>query len=165
MGYFRQAAVAGVGVTIAAVVAHGALAFHPVGPAPDTPGGQAAAQRHANFGRFGKASKTIDEELKKDAPDKAAIAAAAATMNELAPQLPSWFPKGSGKEAWSETRAKAEVWSDAEGFAAAADRLRVETEKMQLAAAAGDLAVVRVQDKAMGATCKSCHEKYREEAK
>lgn len=154
------AALVGAGVL---ATAGAASAFHPTTSAPKTPGGQAAALRHQNFGKLGGAFKAINDELKKGAPAKAVLATNATTMSTLAKQLPTWFPKGSGKEAWADVEAKAEVWSDNAGFQQAAAKLQAETAKLQQLAVAGDIDGVKAQARVTGGACKSCHEKYRAE--
>jgi cytochrome c556 len=125
----------------------------------------AAAARHENFKQLGGAFKGLNDELKKGQPNKAAVAADARKVKGLADALPSWFPKGSGPETGVHTHAKAQVWSDPAGFAAAAQRLQAETGKLQQFAAAGDLAAVKSQVAAVGGACKNCHDKYRQPEK
>jgi cytochrome c556 len=145
----------------AAIAASGALAHEHMGPMPTTPGGKAAYQRHQNFKQQGAAFKAINDELKKDNPDKALIATNAAKLKALTTQLPSWFPKGSGPESRFKTDAKPEVWTDAAGFAAAANRLQVEASKLNQIAAGGDIGALKAQVRATGGACKNCHDKYR----
>lgn len=150
---------------MAAAVAAGALALSGgavlAQDAAGTPGGKAVLARQAHYKDLGKAFGAIGAELRKDAPDKAAIAANATTAAGLAADLPSWFPKGSGPEAGVKTAAKAEVWSDAAGFAAAVTKLQQETAKLQQVAAAGDLDALKAQARATGGACKNCHDQYR----
>ena len=124
-------------------------------------GQKAAEVREDNFKQLGGAFKTINDELKASTPDMAKIAAAAKKMNALAPQVPRWFPKGSGPETGGKTRAKAEIWTDAAGFAAVQRSFQAEVAKLDKVAAGGDLSALRDQVRAVGGTCKSCHEKYR----
>jgi cytochrome c556 len=131
------------------------------GPPPKTPGGKAAWARHENFKAQGAAFKAVLDELKKDAPDQAVLKSNAAKLKASSTELPSWFPKGSGPESGVKTDAKAEVWSDAAGFAAAANRLQVEVSKFQQLATAGDVAGMKAQSRVVGGACKNCHEKYR----
>jgi len=126
-----------------------------------SPGGKAVLARQAHMKELGKAFGGVGAELRKEAPDKAALAAGAATVKAVAQQLPTWFPKGSGPEAGVKTAAKAEVWSDADGFDAAAARLQAETAKLADVASGGDLEAVKSQFRAAGAACNGCHEKYR----
>ena len=146
----------------AALAATAALAADPApAPAPTTPGGKAVVARQAHYRELNGAFKTLNDQLKADAPDKAALAAAAGKMKALGADLPSWFPKGSGPEAGVKTAAKAEIWTDAEGFAAAATKLQAETAKLSDLAAAGDIEAIKVQARATGGACKGCHDKYR----
>lgn len=131
------------------------------GPPPKTPGGKAAWARHDNFKAQGAAFKGALDELKKDAPDKAVLLTNANKLKASAAALPSWFPKGSGPESGVKTDSKAEVWSDAAGFAAAANRFQVEASKFQQLAQAGDVPGMKAQSRALGGSCKGCHDKYR----
>ncbi len=131
------------------------------GPPPSSPGGKAAWTRHDNFKAQGAAFKAILDELKKDAPDRAVLTANATKLKVSAAALPSWFPKGSGPESGVKTDAKAEVWSDAAGFAAAANKFQAEASTLQQLAAAGDVAGMKTEARAVGGACKGCHDKYR----
>jgi cytochrome c556 len=129
--------------------------------APTTPGGKAVVARQAHYKDLNKAFGAIGAELRKDAPDKAAIAANATAAAGLAKDVPTWFPKGSGPEAGVKTAAKAEIWTDAAGFEAAATKLRDETAKLQQAATGGDIDAVKAQFRATAGACKNCHDSYR----
>lgn len=137
-----------------------ALAADPA-PAPTTASGKAVVARQDHYKELNGAFRAINEQVRSDAPDKAAIGARAAKMKALAADLPSWFPKGSGPEAGVKTAAKAEIWTDAAGFAAAATKLQDETAKLQDVAAAGDLDAIKAQVRATNAACKGCHDTYR----
>jgi len=131
------------------------------GPPPKTPGGKAAWARHDNFKAQGAAFKAILDELKKDQPDQAVLTTNANKLKGTSTALPSWFPKGSGPESGVKTDAKAEVWTDAAGFAAASNKLQVEVSKFQQLATAGDVAGMKAQSRVVGGSCKGCHDKYR----
>ena len=146
-------------LSAAAAVAAGAAVAQDNASA--SPGGKAVLARQAHYKELGKAFGGLNAELRKDAPDKGAAAAAATSVNTLAQALPSWFPKGSGPEAGVKTAAKAEVWTDAAGFATAVAKLQGETAKLQEVATAGDLDALKAQVKATGGACKNCHDQYR----
>lgn len=140
----------------------GALAAAGVALAQEpSPGAKAVQARQAHYKELGKAFGALGAELRKDAPDKAAIAADATAVATLANDVPTWFPKGSGPEAGVKTAAKAEIWTDASGFAEAVAKLQAETAKLQQAATAGDLDAVKAQARATAGACKACHDKYR----
>jgi len=145
----------GLGVAATAVRA----ADNVAGPA--TAGGKALVARQARFKEQNAAFKAVNDDLRKEAPDKAALAADATRLKAMAAALPSWFPKGSGPETGLKTGAKAEIWTDAEGFAAAATNFQAETAKLEQAAMGGDLDAVRADARAVGGACKACHDKYR----
>jgi cytochrome c556 len=126
-----------------------------------SPGGKAVQARQAHMKELAKTFGGIGAELRKEAPDKAAIAANAASAKTLAQALPTWFPKGSGPEAGVKTAAKAEIWGDAAGFDAAATKLQTEVGKLADVAGAGDLEAIKAQARATSAACNACHEKYR----
>lgn len=126
-----------------------------------TPGGKAVLVRQAHYKDLGKAFGALGAELRKEAPDKAAISSEAATVKTLADDLPTWFPKGSGPEAGVKTAARPQIWTDAAGFAGAVAKLQAETGKLQEAALAGDLDAIKAQVRATGGACKACHDQYR----
>src|SRR4051812_241871 len=115
------AAVVGLGMAVAA----GAASARGDDPMPKNPRAATKAPyiRHQHFEELGKTFKALNEEMKKDAPDKAAVAAGAKTITGLANGLPTWFPKGSGVEARPKSLAKPDIWTDAAGFNAAAANL------------------------------------------
>lgn len=147
-----------------ALTAGGAIA-HDISKLPNTPAGKAVLARHNNFKQQGAAFKAINDELKKDRPDEALIASNAIRLKTLTSQLPSWFPKGSGPSPRLNTDAKATIWTDSAGFAAAVNRMQVESSKLQQFAAAGDIGGMNRQARAVGGACKACHDKFRTPAK
>lgn len=138
------------------------LALAGCGGAPDTPGAKAAHDRHENFEAIGKAFKTIGDELKKDAPDVAAIKAEASRINGFAPQVKDWFPTGSGPQDGVKTDALATIWQQPDEFGKAAARLVDAAGALDAAAQSGDLAAVRGATGPLGAACKGCHDRFRE---
>jgi cytochrome c556 len=154
---------AALALTAGLALAAGAALAHDghTGPPPKTPGGKAAWARHDNFKAQGAAFKAILDELKKDAPDQSVLSGNATKLKASSLALPSWFPKGSGPESGVKTDAKAEVWNDAAGFAAASKRFQAESAKLQTLAAAGDVAGMKGQARAVGGACKNCHDTYR----
>jgi cytochrome c556 len=127
------------------------------------PAPPAVAERQEGFKAMGAAFKVVNDQLKTDAPDMAAIAEAADRMNGLAGEIPTWFPAGSGPDDGVKTDALATVWSDPEGFAAAQVTLVTATVTLQQLAAARDAAGLREHVKMVGASCGGCHDKYKAE--
>lgn len=117
--------------------------------------------RQAHYKQIGKAAKGIYETLNSPSPDVASVQANAKLIDQLAPQVPGWFPAGSGPEAGVKTGAKAEIWSHPADFKAAAAGFATEARKFDAVAAGGDVAAIRAEYGALGKACKTCHDPFR----
>ena len=92
----------------------------------------------------------------------AKIGEAANSIAKLAPDLPNWFPAGSGPDA-VKTEAKANIWEQPEEFKAAAEKLISASANFAAAASAGDVEGTKAQIMSLGGACKNCHDQFREE--
>jgi cytochrome c556 len=127
------------------------------GLAEDAPS-KPVTPRIANFRKIGKAFKFIRDQLKTDGPPAASIQESAQQIEVLGGQILTWFPAGpDGK-----SRAKPQVWTDRPAFEQAHKKFYVEAQKMSAAAHSGDHAAIVAQFKLLGATCKDCHQRFRE---
>ena len=108
--------------------------------------------------RFKSSGSDIQAIFKKHlgAGDYAAIDAAATRIGDWADVLPDHFPAGSSSEG-----AKPEIWLDFDDFTAKASANAQAARKLSVAAKSGDKAAVVGAAKALGGTCKSCHQSYR----
>ncbi len=138
---------------LASVVAAGAAAADAVG---------VIQARQTHYKEIGKAAKAIFEQLKSPAPSLPVIQASAKQIDALAPDVPSWFPAGSGPAPGVKTKAKAEIWAKPDEFKHDATAFAEAAHKLDLAAAGGDLAAIRAGTQSLGQTCKTCHEAFRE---
>ncbi|MDR3511912.1 MAG: cytochrome c [Caulobacteraceae bacterium] len=118
--------------------------------------------RQAHYKEIGKATKGLSEALNSPSPQLPAIQAYARQIDQLAPQIPSWFPAGSGPEAGVKTGAKPDIWAKSAEFKAAAAAFTTEAHRLDQVAAAGDLNAVRAEFPALGKACKTCHESFRQ---
>ncbi|HLL31923.1 MAG TPA: cytochrome c [Allosphingosinicella sp.] len=119
-------------------------------------------QRHENYEEIGDAMKAISRELKGQSPDLGKVRAGAATIARLAPQVPDWFPAGTGPDV-GKTEARAAIWEKPEDFAAKAQAFREAAAAFETAARGSDLAAIRSAQANLGKSCKACHDLYREE--
>lgn len=119
-------------------------------------------ERHEKFETMGEAFKTIRDQVRSRDADMQAISQSAKTINDLAQELHTWFPAGSGPEAGS-THAKAEIWQNKADFNAAAERLVEESGKFVALTQSGDVSKVAGGIRGLGGACKNCHDKYRVE--
>ncbi len=74
-------------------------------------------QRQKNFEKIGGAMNVISRELKGESPNLSHVRTGAATIAQFAPQVPTWFPAGTGPDV-GKTEARAEIWRKPEDFAA-----------------------------------------------
>ena len=119
-------------------------------------------QRHENYEKIGDAMKAISRELKGENPDLGRVRSGAATIADLAPQVPTWFPEGTGPDV-GKTDARAEIWQKPEDFAAKAKAFREAAMAFNTAAQGSDLDSIRSAHADLGKSCKGCHDLYRQD--
>ncbi len=90
--------------------------------------------------------------------DAKAVQANADLVVTLAKLPWSAFIEGSDK---GDANARPEVWSQADKFKAASQKLEDATVKLAAAAKTGDQDAVKAAFSAAGNTCKSCHDDFR----
>ncbi len=103
-----------------------------------------------------KASKAVKGAVKEG--DFAAIEENAKKIVANADNIVALFPEGSTAK---NSRAKAEIWQERDDFKAKANDLKDAARKLANAASAMDSEQVKVQYKAVGKACGSCHKRYR----
>lgn len=92
-------------------------------------------------------------------PFDAAAAANNAQLVETLSRLP-WAAFGAGTDK-GETKAKAEIWSDAAKFKGYSDKLVTDTAKLNAAAKTGNADALKAAFGAVAGTCKACHDDFR----
>ena len=115
------------------------------------------------FHGIGHNFKGLNDELKKPAPDLAAVKTFTAAIAAAAPNLPSQFPAGSGPESGVKTGAKANIWTDNTTFKTDAAALDTAAQALNAAAQKGDLDATRTAMANAGNACKTCHQTFRQE--
>lgn len=114
--------------------------------------------RQAAMKQNGKAIGALAAIAKGEAPyDAAVVKNNADIIREDFVKAFASFPAGSEKGP-PETYAKAEIWSDPDGFKAAADQAIKAVEAL---AATTDEAGFKTALGGLGNSCKGCHDKYR----
>jgi len=81
-------------------------------------------------------------------------------MAKLSKLVPNIFPEGSGE---GKTEAKAEIWQDPEAFKAAMDKFVTAANGMSEVAASGDMKRIGPAIKALGGSCKGCHDDFQDD--
>ena len=93
------------------------------------------------------------------APFDAKVAADSAAVAEFMSKLP-WEGFGDGTDK-GDTKAKAEIWSDKAKFNGYADKMQAELSKLSVAAKTGNLDNIKGAVGAVGGSCKTCHDAFR----
>jgi len=117
--------------------------------------------RQKHLKDLGAALKVVRDETRKSGPNMVEVKSAAAVIAKAGAEIHTWFPQGSGPESKLKTAAKAEIWSDPQGFQTAAKNFATEAPKLQQLANANDVDGLKAQVGKLGGTCKGCHDNYR----
>jgi len=111
--------------------------------------------RKANFKANNASMKAIAAALSSG--DFATITAEATRIAAWAEVMPDYFPEGSG----TGTSAKPAIWTDFAGFKDAAEANYNAAQELITVAAKQDADAAREALQAIGASCKSCHQKFK----
>jgi len=103
-----------------------------------------------------KAAKAIKGAVKEG--DFATIEENAKKIVASMDNLVALFPEGSTAK---NSRAKVEIWQEWDDFKAKSNDLKDAARLLANAASAKDSEQVKVQSKALGKSCGSCHKRYR----
>jgi len=88
-------------------------------------------------------------------PNHKLHATSIATLAKIAPKL---FPEGSGE---GKTKAKAEIWQQADQFSAKMDDFVVAADALAAASMNDDMGAYVGAIKGLGKTCKGCHDDFK----
>ncbi len=127
----------------------------------DLPTGQALVG--ARIAQLKKAGGAMQFFGQYDGSDQTAAAAAAKILDDVAADLVSWFPEGSGPggPGIEKTRALPAIWANFADFEAKAKAMDDAVGLMTVAAASNDVAAIKTAMGEVGKACKACHEAYR----
>jgi cytochrome c556 len=121
----------------------------------------ALAYRKSAFGlivwNFGPMSGMVRGKLPWD---DAEFAKRAARVAQLAPMLEEGFPQGSKV---GDSAASAEIWSNWADFQSKMLSFQTEAAKLAQVASGSDAEATKAQFGKVGAACKACHDKYKED--
>lgn len=130
-----------------------AIAIFAAGTLPASAG--VVEDRKANFKAANQSMRLMGAAM--GAGDFDVITTEAAKIAAWAEVMPDYFPEGSG----AGTSARAEIWTDFVGFKDAAEAHYNAAQDLITVAAKKDAASTGEALKALGATCKACHQKFK----
>ena len=122
---------------------------------------QTIQMRQGNYKQMAAAMKGLNDELHTATPAIGTIRRHAQVFATHAPRVLRWFPAGTGPESGVRTRAKAEIWSDPDGFRRAGAGLLLASRSLSAAVRSRDIAAVRAAMPALGRACATCHDSFR----
>jgi cytochrome c556 len=120
-----------------------------------------AKARHDHFKEIGKASKAMRDETMKSSPDIAVFLSNSKTIEDLARQIPTWFPPGTGRDVVPKSDALPVIWQKTDEFKRDASGLVSAAHAVDLAAQSGKLDAVKAALPALGEACKTCHTTFK----
>ena len=118
--------------------------------------------RHEGMEQIGKDTKALSRELMSGSPTLSVVRASAADIDKLSRQASGWFPLGTGPDV-AKTRAKPDIWQNAQDFSSKLHNFQVAARAFDAAARSGDVAAIKARASDLGGACKACHDKYRAE--
>jgi cytochrome c556 len=118
--------------------------------------------RHDGMEQIGKDTKAIVRELKGGSPNLGIVRGSASDIDKLAQKAAGWFPLGTGPDV-AKTRAKPEIWQNAQDFSSKLRNLQVAARAFDAAARSGNVGAINARFADLGGACKACHDKYRAE--
>lgn len=117
--------------------------------------------RHDGMHMIGEAGKAVHRALGAT-PDLPTVRANAAKIVLLSRAASGWFPAGTGPDV-AKTRAKPEIWQNAEDFAAKLRNFQASARAFDAAARGNDDGAMSARFADLNNSCKACHDKYRAE--
>lgn len=142
---------------VACFVAFGALIAPPVLAAAS----DIVRTRITSYRELGAAFKSVNDGL-RGAPQTVLLQQAARQIRNAAKQQYTLFPAGSGPQPGVKTAAKAAIWSNPAKFKALQDGFALQADVFHKAVSSGNPAIMRAETRKLGATCKACHDQFRE---
>lgn len=146
-------------VLISATLSILALSLTACGEPEDTRPGQPVAHRRAAFKDILEVFEPMGQMLQKDSLDTRTFQALAQQLVAKRDTPWSYF---SPDTRYPPSHAKAEVWTEAEKFAASKKLFFDATDKLAAAAGGGDRQQLAATYAAVQDSCKSCHKAFKD---
>ena len=116
--------------------------------------------RQTGMKAVGAGFKGLNDQL-RGTPDAETVKRHAAAIAAQSPKVPGWFGPGTATAPGVKTGARPEIWTRTADFRKAAAELDVQAKRTLALANAGDTAALGPQLRALGGTCKTCHDSFR----
>ena len=130
------------------------------GEPEDTYPGQPVTHRRAAFKDMLRTFEPMGVMLRTDVYDPQRFAAMLARFMPLRDKPWQYFPAGA---LYPPSKAKPQVWSEAEKFKALKDEFLVRSDRLNALAGSEDRAAVAAAYTALSDNCKQCHDAFKED--
>lgn len=117
--------------------------------------------RHDGMKAIGAGFKGLMDQTRGGAPDPATVRRHAAAIAALSPKVLGWFGPGTGPGPGVKTAALPTVWTKPAEFRKAAAGFDAQAKKTLAVANAGNMDALGAEVRALGGTCKGCHEEFK----
>lgn len=118
-------------------------------------------ERRANMAAMNLEMVGLGRQVSSPSPDPKQVEQHATRLAELASELLSHFPKGTGPEAGVPTLARRDVWTRSTEFKGLAEGMQDLATQLAEAARANELGDLKAQAMTLDATCVGCHRDFR----
>lgn len=142
-----------------AALALGALS---IGLVATTPPADTVRGRIAAYRELGASFKGVNDSLRGGEVQGVVLAQYARQIRNYSRQQYAWFPAGSGQESGARTKARSEIWLKPNDFKAAQDAFARQADAFQRAVQSNNADTIRAGARALGGTCKGCHDNFRQ---
>ncbi len=144
-------------VAFAAVLGVGMVASAQQGSPADV-----IAARQQAMKALGGDMKAVGDGAKAGSLTKADATARAAKIGEVANQMGSWFPAGTGPDSGVKTAALPAIWEKPADYKTAIGEFQAAAAKLVAAAETGDNAAIQAAHGDVGKSCGGCHRPFRQ---
>lgn len=116
--------------------------------------------RQAGMKAVGAGFKGLNDQM-RGTPDAELVKRHAAAIAAQSPKVPAWFGPGTASAPGVKTGARPEIWTQTPAFRKAAAEFDAQAKRTLTLANAGDMTALGPQLRALGGTCKTCHDSFR----
>jgi len=117
--------------------------------------------RQAGMKVVGAGFKGLMDQTRSGSPDPAAVKRHAAAIAAQSPKVIGWFGPGTATAPGVKTTALPEIWTQNAAFRKSSAEFDAQARRTLALANAGDMAALPAQVRALGGTCKSCHDGFK----
>jgi cytochrome c556 len=117
--------------------------------------------RQAGMKAVGAGFKGLMDQTRGGSPNPAEVRRHAAAVAAQSPKVVGWFAPGTASAPGVKTAALPTVWTRSAEFRRSAAEFDAQAKKTLALANAGDMAALGPQVRALGGTCKTCHDDFK----